>query len=182
MSDGADSQVGERARSQEFLEDMRSSSWVQAERHAAAAGFWGTFQWIAGGAAAVLAAAASGSAFAAESVTAGVLALGAAGAAALVTALRPGDLTAQHMAAANEFHALHLAAHDVCEFTLADDPPGRRKQVALLADRWTSTSSTSPRVPRFLSRKALELTMSSGSYFPRLGRDRHVPPDAPERG
>jgi hypothetical protein len=78
-------------RTYELARELEVNSWRQAEYHVTAAGFWGTFQWIVGGASAVLAAVASGTAFAEAPVVAGVLALLGAGAASIVTELRPAE-------------------------------------------------------------------------------------------
>ena len=96
--DSRDRQIKQRA--DEYSRNLEQASWRQAELHMTAAGFWGNFQWAFGGAAAVLAAVASGTAFSHYPSAAGVLALCSAGSAALVTALRPGDISAQHLKSA----------------------------------------------------------------------------------
>ena len=57
---------------------------------------------------------ASGTAFADLPVVAGVIAL-----LALVTALRPADLSTQHLQAASAFNSLQIAARDLWEFDLS---------------------------------------------------------------
>lgn len=151
-----------------FCRKLEVDSWLQAERHITAAGFWGTFQWIVGGASAVLAAIASGTAFADFPRIAGVLALGAAGTAALVTALRPGDISAQHLQSASSFNALQVDTRDLWEFNMSADPGECRRQVHELGDRWSKITTVSPRVPRRLYRVSAKYTDAEGTnYYPK---------------
>jgi len=155
-------------RTRDFIQELERDSWLQAERHVTAAGFWGTFQWVVGGATAVFAAVASGTAFADYPTYAGIAALAAAATAALVTALRPGDLSAQHLQSATWYHALQLSARDAWEFERQTDPEQSRKQLRELADRWADITSQSPRVPRRLYRVSSRYTDKKGAnYFPK---------------
>ena len=168
------------ARSESFARQMELDGWLQAERHITAAGFWGNFQWVLGGASAVLAAAASGTAFADLPVVAGVIALLAAAAAALVTALRPADLSAQHLQAASAFHGLQIAARDLWEFDLSKDPAECRDQVRGLGDRWTAAIAGSPRIPRRIYRVSADLSGSKGmNYFPSPNASTRKPQESP---
>ena len=165
-SDGAsrDGQIKQRAN--EFARDLELDSWRQAELHMTAAGFWGTFQWIFGGAAAVLAAVASGAAFSHYPVVAGVLALGGAGSAAIVTALRPGDISAQHLSSASGFNNLQNDARDLWEFDLEHlDVDKSRNEINRLGRRWNEIMSGSPRVPRRLFKVTDRRYGKKGMYY-----------------
>jgi hypothetical protein len=168
------------ARSENFARQLELDGWLQAERHITAAGFWGNFQWVLGGASAVLAAAASGTAFADLPVIAGVIALLAAAAAALVTALRPADLSTQHLQAASAFHGLQIAARDLWEFDLSTDPLECRDQIRALGDRWTAAIAGSPRIPRRIYRVSADLSESKGmNYFPSPSASKRKPHETP---
>ncbi len=147
-----------------FAQRIEGDSWLQAERHATAAGFWGTFQWLAGGLAAVLAAAASASAFGENSTAAGVLALLASATAALVTALRPGDISSQHLKAAASYNALQSTARDLWQFGL--EQGDQQDQLRGLTSTWVEVTSTSPRVPRRLLGKTTTFNKSGLNYYP----------------
>jgi hypothetical protein len=149
-----------------FARQVEKNSWLQAERHVTAAGFWGNFQWIAGGAAAVLAAAASGSAFNDSPTLAGYLALAAAASAALVTALRPGDVAAQHLASAASYNELQSVARDLWEFKLSADATEQRTQLDVLTSKWIAVTSGSPRVPRRLLRLTAAFNAKGDHYYP----------------
>ncbi|WP_157557592.1 SLATT domain-containing protein [Intrasporangium oryzae] len=149
------------------IRTMEKNAWLQAERHVTAAGFWGNFQWVAGGAAAVLAAAASATAFNTMPVLAGVLALLAAAAAALVTALRPGDISEQHLKAAASYNALQSSARDLDELTPDADADDLLEALAAMTTTWVETTSRSPRIPRRLLRKTTTFDKSDENYFPR---------------
>jgi len=148
-----------------FTKRIEEDSWRQAERHVTAAGFWGNFQWVAGGLAAVLAAAASGSAFSNNATAAGLLALGATASAALVTALRPGDISSQHLRAAASYNALQATARDLWQFGL-DEAPSEQERLRALTVTWVEVTSASPRVPRRLLKKSKKLTDESLNYYP----------------
>ena len=152
QSSGPDVQARHiRHRANEYAHSLERDSWHQAELHVTAAGFWGNFQWIFGGAAAVLAAAASGSAFSHYPQVAGVLALFSAGSAAIVTALRPGDISAQHLKSASGFNKLQNEARNLWEFDLTNlDANESRKEVGRLSRQWSEIVEGSPRVPRRL--------------------------------
>lgn len=148
--------------------ELEHDAWTQAESHVTAAGFWGTFQWVIGGAAAVLAAVASGTAFTSQPTVAGVLALLGAGAAAVMTALRPGDLAAQHYRAAGAYHRLQTDARQLWEFDPDADATTLRTAVRDLTTRWSTITEESPRIPRRLIRVAGERYVARGrGYFPR---------------
>jgi hypothetical protein len=149
-----------------FTKRIEADSWQQAERHVTAAGFWGNFQWVAGGLAAVLAAAASGSAFSNNATAAGLLALGATASAALVTALRPGDISSQHLRAAASYNALQASARDLWQFGLDEATSDQRDRLRALTATWVEVTSASPRVPRRLLKKAKTLTDESMNYYP----------------
>ena len=149
-----------------FAKQMEQDSWQQAERHATAAGFWGNIQWVAGGLAAALAAAASASAFSDNATVAGLLALGATASAALVTALRPGDISSQHIRAAAAYNALQGTARELWQFGMEKDSADGRDALRALTTTWVEVTTGSPRVPRRLIRKATKLTDRSMNYFP----------------
>jgi hypothetical protein len=162
-----------------MAKELEVEGWMQAERHITAAGFWGNFQWVLGGTSAVLAATASGTAFADYPDVAGVIALMAAAAAALVTALRPGDLSAQHQKSAAEYHGLQVEARDLWELDLSQDPEECRRQVRELGQRWSAVTAGSPRVPRRLYRKSASLAQGQGlSYFPKPAPESWADPPA----
>ena len=144
-----DRQIKQRA--DEHARNLEQDSWHQAELHITAAGFWGNFQWVFGGAAAVLAAAASGSAFSHYPQIAGILALCSAGSAAIVTALRPGDISAQHLKSASGFNNLQNEARNLWEFDLVHlDADDGGKEIHRLSRQWSEIMEGSPRVPRRL--------------------------------
>ena len=149
-----------------FTRKVEQDSWQQAERHATAAGFWGNFQWVAGGLAAVLAAAASASAFSNNPTVAGLLALGASASAALVTALRPGDISGQHLRSAAAYNALQATARDLWQFGLEDHSSDHQKQLRALTATWVDVTAASPRVPRRLVKKTKSFTAGSLNYYP----------------
>jgi len=162
----AKSDIGVRTR--DFIQELERDSWLQAERHVTASGFWRTFQWVVGGASSVFAAIAAGCAFADYPNYAGIAALVAAATAAIATALRPGDLSAQHLQSATWYHALQLAARDAWEFDRPADPEDSRKQLRELADRWADITSQSPRVPRRLYKISSRYADKKGvNYFPK---------------
>ena len=143
-------------------------SWLQAERHITAAGFWGTFQWWAGGASAVLAAAASATAFNEAPVVAGVLALLAAGSAALVTALRPGDVSAAHLTSASQYNEIQNLARDSRDDIEAHDATAVRREIVELRAKWNAVTKSSPRVPRRLVRVSEKRFVARGlNYYPK---------------
>lgn len=150
-----------------YVRSLEQDSWLQAERHITAAGFWGTFQWIAGGAAAVLAAAASATAFNTMPVAAGVLALLAAAAAALVTALRPGDISEQHLKTAAAYNALQCAARDLDELRPGASDAELQSAVEALTSSWVDATSRSPRVPGRLVRVSSQFGQRGENYYPR---------------
>jgi hypothetical protein len=155
-------------RTRDFIQELERDSWLQAERHVTASGFWRTYQWVVGGMSAVFAAIAAGTAFADYQNYAGIAALVAAATAALATALRPGDLSAQHLQSATWYHSLQLAARDAWEFDRPSDPEESRKQLRELADRWADITSQSPRVPRRLYRISSRYADKKGAnYFPK---------------
>ncbi len=170
--DSRDGQIKQRAN--EFARDLELDSWHQAELHITAAGFWGTFQWIFGGAAAVLAAVASGAAFSHYPLAAGILALGGAGSAAIVTALRPGDISAQHLSSASGFNNRQNDARDLWEFGLEHlDVNESRSEISRLSRRWSEIMSGSPRVPRRLFKVTDRRYGRKGMYyFPKPQRRR----------
>jgi hypothetical protein len=149
-----------------FTKNMEQDSWRQAERHATAAGFWGNFQWVAGGLSAVLAAAASGSAFSDNTTAAGLLALGASASAALVTALRPGDISTRHMQSAAAANPVQASSRDLWEFGRSDDAPARRAPRRGLTSTWVDVTAGSPRVPRRLLKLTAEFTQRGENYYP----------------
>jgi len=156
------------SRTRDFLTRLEVNSWSQAERHVEQAGFWENFSWITGGTSAALAAGASGTAFTDLPVIAGTLALLAAGAGALATALRPGELSSQHMKSAANYHALQQGARAVLDFDLDDEPI----DVGILrrfSDRWDEVTTASPRVSQRLARKATKRYADPNalSYYPR---------------
>jgi hypothetical protein len=149
-----------------FARSLEVNSWHRAELHITASGFWGTFQWIFGGAAAVLAAVASGTAFSNYPLAAGILALGGAGSAALVTALRPGDLSSQHLKSATDFNTLQNEARNLWEFGLEQLTTDETvTAVGRLSQQWTAITSASPRVPRRLYRVAEARYGRKGMYY-----------------
>ena len=127
-----------------FAKQMEQDSWQQAERHATAAGFWGNIQWVAGGLAAVLAAAASASAFSDNATVAGLLALGATASAALVTALRPGDISSQHIRAAAAYNALQGTARELWQFGMEKDSADGRDALRALTTTWVRGDDWQP--------------------------------------
>ena len=150
-----------------LFERLEADSWKQAERHVEEAGFWGNFSWITGGASAVLAAAASGTAFTDLPVIAGILALLAAGTGALATALRPGELAGQHMKSAAAYQELQQVVWRIREFGPTDSVEGR-DQIDGLIGRWTAATASSPRISQRLARKAQKRCEKDGwSYYPR---------------
>jgi hypothetical protein len=83
----------------------------------------------------------------------GVLALFSAGSAAIVTALRPRDISAQHLKSASGFNKLQNEARNLWEFDLTDlDANESRKEVGRLSRQWSEIVEGSPRVPRRLFR------------------------------
>ena len=168
-SDGASQDEQIRRRTDEYARDLELNSWRQAEIHVTTAGFWGNFQWIFGGAATVLAAAASAMAFSHYALAAGILALCATGSAAIVTALRPGDLSAQHLKSATEFNNLQNEARDLWEFRLERlNVYQSRDEIGRLGRLWNEIMSRSPRVPRRLFKVTDVRYGKKGMYyFPR---------------
>jgi hypothetical protein len=160
----ADGQL--RRRASEYVRDLEMNSWHQAELHITAAGFWGNFQWVIGGAAAVFAATASGTAFAHYPLAAGILALLGAGSAAVVTALRPGDISAQHLKSATEFNQIQNDARNLWEFSLERlDASAIRNEISWLGGRWNQTVAGSPRVPRRLFHVSDKRFGQKGMYY-----------------
>lgn len=149
-------------------QEIENNSWLQAERHITASGFWGNFQWLAGGAAAFLAATASGLSFAHSPYVAGSFALASAGAAALVTALRPGDQSTQHLTTAADFQALQTQARAAWEFTPSDSEAPTPAQVQELRGRWSEIMKASPRISRRLIGITKARFIDKGAnYYPR---------------
>jgi hypothetical protein len=157
----------------DYAHELELNSWRQAELHSTAAGFWGNFQWVFGGAAAVLAAVASGAAFSHYPFIAGILALCGAGSAAIVTALRPGDISAQHLKSAAGFNSLQNDARNLWEFEAERlDADESRSEVSQLGRRWNEIMEGSPRVPRRLFAVTDERYGKKGMYyFPKPRRD-----------
>jgi hypothetical protein len=99
-------------------------------------------------------------------VAAGILALGGAGSAALVTALRPGDLSSQHLKSATDFNTLQNDARNLWEFGLdrltTDEIVAA---ISRLSQQWTTITSASPRVPRRLYKVSEGRYGKKGMYY-----------------
>ena len=132
---------------------MNGEDWHQAELHVTGR-LLGNFQWIFGGAAAVLAAAASGSAFSRWSQVARVLAPVSAGSAAIVTALRPGDISSAALSSPLlVLNKLQNEARNLWEFNSRILTLMRKLQERVAGSAAQSkTVEGSPRVPRRLFR------------------------------
>jgi hypothetical protein len=155
-----------RRRANQHTRDLEMNSWHQAELHMTAAGFWGNFQWIIGGAAAVFAAVASGTAFARYPLAAGILALLAAGSAAVITALRPEHISSQHLKSAAEFNHIQNDARNLWEFSLEHlDSDAIKNEISRLDGRWNEIVAGSPRVPRRLFKVLDKRYGKKGMYY-----------------
>ena len=143
-----------------------------AEWQVTAAGFWANAQFLLGATAAGLAAISSGTAFSDEGVVAGALAGAAALAAAVLAALRPGERSAEHKHAADDYHAL---AVDLRLFRELGVAPGDEDQplgvLAAFERRAVELARSSPWAPRRLEKKTKKLLKNGRRYFDNDGSD-----------
>lgn len=93
-----------------------------------------------------------------------------AGSAAIVTALRPGDISAQHLKSASGFNKPQNEAGNLWEFDLTNlDSDESRKEVGRLSRQWSEIVEESPRVPRRLFRVTdIRYGRKRMYYFPKL--------------
>lgn len=138
----------------------------RAESQITACGFWGNFQLLVGGFAAVTAASAGATAFADHTVVAGSLAVAASVSTAVVASVKAGDRATEHERFANEFHLLSGRASRMLELTSADTEPAylRQELDSLVAD-YEKLSRDAPFVNRRLVALGLYFLNRGRSYF-----------------
>jgi hypothetical protein len=106
----------------EEIRKIGENTRYRAECQITACGFWGNFQLVVGGAAAISAGVAGASAFSKQSVVAGAFAVAASVMSAVLASVKAGERAAAHERAANELNLLSERAFRLYELS-ADEPP-----------------------------------------------------------
>lgn len=150
----------------EELRKLAENMRYRAECQITASGFWGNFQLLVGGAAAVTAAVAGASAFSKQSVVAGAFAVAASVLSATLATVKAGERAGAHERSANELNLLSESAFRVVELSgnaaFADDLAGALLRTTAERD---AIVRKAPFVNRRLSRLAATFLVRGQSYF-----------------
>lgn len=150
----------------EEIRNLAENMRYRAECQITGCGFWGNFQLLVGGAAAVSAAVAGASAFSKQSVVAGVFAVAASVLSATLATVKAGERAGAHERSANELNLLSESAFRLIELS-ADAASAADLADALertIAER-DAIVRKSPFVNRRLCRIAAKFLARGQSYF-----------------
>ena len=138
----------------------------RAECQITACGFWGNFQLVVGGAAAVSAAIAGASAFSKQSVVAGVFAVAASVLSATLATVKAGERAGAHERSANELNLLSESAFRFIELSEnAASPADLATALKRTAAERDAIVRRAPFVNRRLCRLAATFLERGQSYF-----------------
>jgi hypothetical protein len=156
------------------IQKLAENCRYRAECQITASGFWGNFQLLVGGAAAISAGVAGASAFSDQNVIAGAFAVAATVLAAVVATVKAGERAAAHEQYGNELNLLSEAAfrlYELSAVSLADHGTPLDEFEGIVAAR-DQLARKAPFVNRRLCGKAnrfLEKGESYYGYYPKPG-------------